>query len=150
MIAPMNSYTIGFTQKSAKSFFGLLKSCKATHIVDVRLNNSSQLAGFTKKNDLVYFLDDLLGWDYYHIPELAPTKDILDKYKKFKGSWDVYECEFMELMEKRRIDQTLDPKILANGCLLCSEHKPDQCHRRLVVDFLNSKWGSKINVVHLI
>ena len=137
----MKVYTIGFTQKSANQFFGLLRRENVKRVVDVRLNNTGQLAGFAKKDDLVFFLRELAGIDYIHVPELAPTQNILDAYKKHKGSWEVYEQEFLSLMEKRRIDQTVARDIIDGGCLLCSEHKPNHCHRRLVVDYLQQKWG---------
>ena len=137
----MKVYTIGFTQKSAKQFFDLLRQANVKRVVDVRLNNTGQLAGFAKKDDLVFFLRELGGIDYIHVPELAPTQDILDAYKKHKGSWEVYEREFLSLMEKRRIDQTVARDIIDGSCLLCSEHKPHYCHRRLVLDYLQKKWG---------
>jgi uncharacterized protein (DUF488 family) len=137
----MKVFTIGFTQKSAKHFFDLLRRANVKRVVDVRLNNTGQLAGFAKKDDLKFFLRELVEIDYIHVPELAPTQDILDTYKKHRGSWDVYEQEFLSLMEKRRIDQTVARDILDGGCLLCSEHKPHHCHRRLVLDYLQKKWG---------
>jgi uncharacterized protein (DUF488 family) len=137
----MKVYTVGFTQKSAEQFFDLLRRANVKRVVDVRLNNTGQLAGFSKKDDLVFFLRELGGIDYIHVPELAPTKDILDAYKKHKGSWEVYEQEFLSLMEKRHIDQTVAREVIDGGCLLCSEHKPHHCHRRLVVDYLQNKWG---------
>lgn len=145
----MNVYTIGFTQKSAERFFGLLRKADVHRVVDVRLNNSGQLAGFSKRTDLVFFLRELLGIEYVHVPELAPTKDILDVYKKHKGSWDVYEQEFFELMEKRTIDRTIARDVVDQGCLLCSEHKPHHCHRRLVVEYLDRKWGG-VEATHLV
>jgi uncharacterized protein (DUF488 family) len=137
----MNVYTIGFTQKSAQEFFGLLRSANVKRVVDVRLNNTGQLAGFSKHSDLIFFLREIGGIDYIHVPELAPTPDILDAYKKHKGSWSVYEQEFLSLMEKRRIDETVARDVIDQGCLLCSEHKPHHCHRRLVLDYLERKWG---------
>jgi uncharacterized protein (DUF488 family) len=137
----MKVYTIGFTQKSAQRFFDLLRNAHVKRVVDVRLNNTGQLAGFSKQDDLIFFLRELGGIDYVHVPELAPTQDILDAYKKHKGSWEVYEQEFLSLMEKRRIDQAVAREVIDQGCLLCSEHKPHHCHRRLVVDYLEQKWG---------
>lgn len=137
----MTVYTIGFTQKSAQQFFNLLRRANVKRVVDVRLNNSGQLAGFAKKDDLVFFLRELGGIGYIHVPELAPTQDILDAYKKHKGSWEVYEQEFLSLMEKRRIEDAVARDLIDQGCLLCSEHKPHHCHRRLVVDYLQRKWG---------
>lgn len=143
-------YTIGFTQKGAKSFFNLLKNSGAKRIVDVRLNNISQLAGFAKRDDLEYLAKEICHMGYIHIPELAPTKDILNAYKKHGGDWRVYEDKFINLMEKRAIEKTVKPEILDGGCLLCSEHRPHHCHRRLVAEYLNEKWGGNISVNHLI
>lgn len=143
-------YTIGFTKKSAAQFFTKLKISGAKRIVDVRLNNSSQLAGFAKHSDLVFFLKEINGMDYVHLPELAPTKDILDAYKKHKGDWGVYEVAFMGLMRKREIEKRVDPAVLDEGCLLCSEHEPHHCHRRLVAEYLNEEWGQNIAVKHLV
>lgn len=134
-------YTIGFTGKSAERFFKAIKSSGARRVVDVRLNNTSQLAGFSKRDDLEFFLRDICGLEYIHLPELAPTQSILDTYKKHKGSWAVYEQEFLSLMEKRRIDQTVARDVVDQACLLCSEDKPHHCHRRLVAEYLSSKWG---------
>lgn len=145
-------YTIGFTKKTAEVFFEKLKKSEADKIVDVRLNNVSQLAGFAKKNDLIYFLK-MVNMDYIHIPDMAPTKTILDDYKKNKGEWEVYEKQFIKLMESRSIEK-LDniQNILHQSCLLCSEHEPLHCHRRLVVEYLQRKWkaqGINVQIAHL-
>lgn len=145
----MKISTIGFTQKSAETFFTLLVSAGVKRVIDVRLNNNGQLAGFSKARDLKFFLRELHDIDYEHIPELAPTKDILDAYKKHGGDWSVYEYEFLNLMEQRSIDQSVSSDLLNQGCLLCSEHKPHHCHRRLVLEYLSSKWGG-ITVDHLL
>lgn len=142
-------YTIGFTKKTAAEFFEMLRKSGARRVVDVRLNNVSQLAGFSKKDDLQYFLKEIVGIDYIHQPLLAPTADILDAYKKHKGDWSIYEPAFLELMKKREIEKRIDPATIKGGCLLCSEDKPHHCHRRLVVDYLRSKWG-ELDVKHLI
>lgn len=144
----MNVYTIGFTQKTAKQFFETLKLSGIRRVLDVRLNNDSQLAGFSKKNDLSYFLEQIGRIEYAHVPVLAPTQDMLDAYKKGKGSWEAYEHRFISLMEERRIEEQLSPELLSEGCLLCSEHLPHQCHRRLVVEYLKKKWGN-IEIKHL-
>ena len=141
-------YTIGFTKKSANKFFDLLKNTSTKRVVDVRLNNVSQLAGFAKRDDLKFFLKEILDIDYVHLPELAPTKDILDAYKKNKGDWNVYEPAFLDLMKKREIEKRIDPEMIAGGCLLCSEDKPHHCHRRLVVEYLQEQWGG-LSVQHL-
>lgn len=145
----MNVYSIGFTKKSAESFFNLLRNEEIKNLIDVRLNNISQLAGFAKKNDLIFFLKELCTINYIHIPELAPTKDILDPYKKGTMSWEEYEDRFMNLMAKRRIEN-IDKEIIKDGCLLCSEHKPHHCHRRLVIDYLNNSWETKFEIKHLV
>ena len=147
-MAAIHTYTIGFTKKTAKSFFTKLREAGVQRVVDVRLNNSSQLAGFAKREDLEFFLKGLYGIDYVHLPELAPTKDILDEYKKNNGEWSVYEREFLELMDKRRIYESIPRDLIAGGCLLCSEHLPKHCHRRLVVEFLSQHWG-EIETTHL-
>ena len=144
----MKIYTIGFTQKSARKFFGMIKDSGAARVVDVRLNNVSQLAGFAKRDDLAFFSAAVCGVDYVHRPELAPTQEMLDSYKKHRNSWAVYEQQFLDLMESRKIETTIAPELLENGCLLCSEDKPHQCHRRLVAEYLREKWGG-IEIHHL-
>nr|WP_272840542.1 DUF488 domain-containing protein [Citrobacter freundii] len=145
----MKVYSIGFTEKSAEVFFKLIKSQNISTLVDVRLNNISQLSGFAKKNDLKYFLKEICDVDYLHIPDLAPTKEILDPYKKKNISWEVYEQKFLNLMAQRNIER-IDKKIIYNNCLLCSEHKPHHCHRRLVIEYLNKHWDTDLEVKHLI
>lgn len=145
----MKLFTIGFTKKSAEAFFTKLKRPGAKRVVDVRLNNVSQLAGFAKRNDLEFFLREICHMDYVHLPELAPTQDILDEYKKNKGDWAVYEQKFLELMRKREIEKRVDPAVIADGCLLCSEDKPHHCHRRLVAEYLKSHWGD-VEVAHIV
>lgn len=143
----MKLFTIGFTKTSAENFFRRLKSSGATKIVDVRLNNVSQLSGFAKRDDLKYFSRAICGVDYQHIPKLAPTKLMLDNYKKHKGNWDAYEKEFLDLMKQRRIEQ-LPKEALDGVCLLCSEDKPHHCHRRLVAEYLQEEWRD-VEIVHL-
>ncbi len=145
----MKVYTIGFTRKTAEGFFGKLTASGARRVVDVRLNNVSQLAGFAKKNDLIFFLKKICGMDYVHMPELAPTQDMLDEYKKNKGHWAVYEQRFLDLMRQRQIEQTVPKDLIAEGCLLCSEDKPHHCHRRLVAEYLNERWGG-VEIKHLV
>jgi uncharacterized protein (DUF488 family) len=144
----MNVFTMGFTKKSAETFFETLRSSGATHIVDVRLNNVSQLAGFTKARDLEYFLHQVCEMGYKHVPLLAPTKEILDQYRKQKGSWQTYEKDFLHLMAERRIEELIPPESLRDGCLLCSEDQPHFCHRRLVAEYLRRSWGD-IEIKHL-
>jgi uncharacterized protein (DUF488 family) len=141
-------FTIGFTKKSAHIFFEILRKSGAKRVVDVRLNNVSQLAGFTKKDDLAYFLKEICGMDYVHLPELAPTQDILDEFKKNHGEWGVYETSFLELMRQRHIEEKVSRDIIADGCLLCSEEKPNFCHRRLVAEYLQKHWRD-VEISHL-
>lgn len=144
----MRVWTIGFTKKTAREFFTKLKESGATRLVDVRLNNVSQLAGFAKRNDLEYFVHELSGMDYVHLPQLAPTQDILDAYKKDGGDWAEYERKFLSLMRAREIEKTVPRDVIAGGCLLCSEHKPHHCHRRLVAEYLRDAWGD-VEIDHL-
>ena len=135
-------------EEVCEKLFTKLHDAGVIRIVDVRLNNSSQLAGFAKRDDLEFFLKGLYGIEYIHVPELAPTKDILDAYKKNKGDWSVYEQQFLELMDKRRIQDSIPKELIARGCLLCSEHLPQYCHRRLVVEYLARHWGN-VETTHI-
>jgi uncharacterized protein (DUF488 family) len=144
----MKIFTIGFTKKSAETFFTRLKNSGAKRLIDVRLNNVSQLAGFTKKDDLRYFTTAICNMEYVHLPLLAPTQDILDAYKKRKGDWDVYERQFLDLMKERHIEDVASREMLDGGCLLCSEEKPHHCHRRLVAEYLRERWGN-VEIEHI-
>jgi len=138
-------FTIGFTKKSAETFFTRLQKADVKRLVDVRLNNVSQLAGFTKRDDLRYFTKTICAIDYVHRPELAPTAAILDAYKKVKnGDWNLYERQFLELMKDRRIEDSIPRELVDGGCLLCSEETPHHCHRRLVAEYLKEKWGDVV------
>ncbi len=145
----MDIYTIGFTKKNAVTFFGFIKSFNISTLIDVRLNNVSQLAGFAKKDDLKFFLKEICNTEYVHTPELAPTKEMLSAYKKGNMSWEMYEDQFLNLMAQRHIERLVKPAILENGCLLCSEHEPHLCHRRLVVEYLNNDSNLDLKVKHL-
>lgn len=140
--------TIGFTKKTAQRFFELLRNSGVERVVDVRLNNASQLAGFAKKEDLEWFLDQICGMQYVHLPILAPTKDLLRGYRQGSIGWDAYEATFMDLMRTRRVEDSIPKDLLNGGCLLCSEDQPHHCHRRLVAEYLNDHWGG-IEVEHL-
>jgi uncharacterized protein (DUF488 family) len=142
-------YTIGFTQSTAEHFFGRLGQAGVRRLLDVRLNNRSQLAGFAKAQDLPYLLRELVGASYEHQPLLAPTQELLDAYKRRKGAWSEYEREFLELMTERRIEEHLEPAEFAvPTALLCSEATSEHCHRRLVCDYLAGHW-SEIHATHL-
>lgn len=141
--------TIGFTQTTAKRFFERLVSAGVRSVFDVRLHNTSQLAGFAKADDLAYFLKQIGNIEYRHMPILAPEDGMLKEYKKNGGEWSIYERRFLDLMASRKIEDKLSPQLMDGVCLLCSESKPHHCHRRLVCDYLNSKWGNAMQVKHL-
>ncbi len=156
----MKIYTIGFTQKSAAEFFEALKSVGARRLVDVRLSNKSQLAGFANARDLPFYLQNTRGlppMEYDHRPELAPTKEILDAYRAVpltrkaaeqkSAAWATYERDFRALMQEREIEG-LDRGAIADAVLLCSEHEPERCHRRLVAEYLREHWGD-VDILHL-
>ena len=145
----MKLYTIGFTKKNAQEFFETLRSANVRRVIDVRLNNVSQLSGFAKRDDLAYFLKSICGIEYVHIPELAPTQEILDKYKKEKGTWSEYAQAFDSLMAHRKSIQSLDPNLLDQSCLLCSESLPEFCHRRLLAEALQKRFAD-LQVHHLV
>jgi uncharacterized protein (DUF488 family) len=144
-------YSIGFTQSTAERFFGRLKAAKIERLLDVRLNNRSQLAGFAKRDDLTFFLRELVGAAYEHEPLLAPTEDIFAGYKKQREMrWEEYERRFLALMRSRRIETRLDREAFqkTRTVLLCSEATPDRCHRRLVLEYLRQHWPD-LTPVHL-
>jgi uncharacterized protein (DUF488 family) len=141
--------TIGFTQSSAAHFFGRLIGAGVRKVLDVRLHNTSQLAGFAKAEDLAWFLRRLGDIDYVHEPLLAPTDAMLKGYRKEKRGWDDYEAQFRALMRERRIEEMFKPEGLDGSCLLCSEAAPHRCHRRLVCDYLNERWNGALDVRHL-
>ena len=144
----MMLFTIGFTKKSAEQFFETLRSSGTKRVIDVRLNNVSQLAGFSKKPDLAYFLEKICGIEYVHLPILAPTQNLLDAYRKEQSGWPAYERRFLALMQERQIEETVSRHVIADGCLLCSEDKPHHCHRRLVGEYLDRHWGD-VEIRHL-
>jgi uncharacterized protein (DUF488 family) len=143
-------YTIGFTQSTAERFFGRLNDAGVKLLLDVRLNNQSQLAGFAKRQDLPFFLRELCGASYAHEPMLAPDRALLDAYKKRRDMpWGEYEHRFLELMRQREVERRLDPASFAvPTALLCSEATPERCHRRLVIDYLARHWAD-VRAVHL-
>ena len=146
----MNLYTIGFTKKSAERFFSLLDENGVRRLIDIRLNPHGQLSGFSKQEDLAYFLDRLLGSEYHHLPNLAPTNEILTDYRK-DHKWDRYVLRFEALMDERNIPAALDKSLFLEApcCLLCSEDTPQRCHRRLVAERMTNNWP-EFEVVHLI
>jgi uncharacterized protein (DUF488 family) len=149
MNEPVDLFTIGFTKKNAEQFFEILIKADVKCVIDTRLNNVSQLAGFAKQKDLKYFLFKLGGIEYIHLLDLAPTKDILDDYKNKRISWKDYEEKFNALITERKIEKKVSLKLLDSGCLLCSEAKPHYCHRRLVAEYLQQRLDTAIKVHHL-
>ena len=141
-------FTIGFTKKNAETFFGRLKESGVVKLIDIRLNNDSQLAGFTKKYDLIYFLKIICECDYVHEPLLAPTKEILDAYKKKEITGTEYEKRFNDLLISRKAHTLMSSSELHMACLLCSEPTPDKCHRRLVAEFFKHSFED-IEIIHL-
>jgi len=141
----MEIYSIGFTQKSASEFFGALKTHGIERLLDVRLNNTSQLAGFAKQADLPYFLREICGAAYEHEPLLAPTQEILDAFKKHKGSWDVYTEAYLALIRSRKVETVLSRESFQKRTvLLCSEPTAEHCHRRLALEYLQEHWKDVI------
>lgn len=143
-------YTIGFTKKSAEQFFELLKKNKVKTLVDIRISNSSQLAGFAKGDDLKYFVKTICGIDYKHITDFAPTKDLLDKWRKEKITWEQYTEIYTNLLKDRGILRKYGINIFDNACFLCSEETPKLCHRRLLVEYLKEHSIEEITIKHLI
>ena len=145
----MEIYTIGFTKKSAAKFFETLKRAGIKCLIDIRLNNQSQLAGFTKQEDLRYFLEKICKIKYIHDIRLAPTKELIQEYREKKMSWEVYENRFIELLKERQIIKSISKNQFNRPTvLLCSEDKPDYCHRRIVAEFICRDWDN-VSIVHL-
>ncbi len=147
----MKIFTIGFTKKTAQKFFELLKDSKIDTLIDVRLNNTSQLAGFAKMPDIEYFLKKIIGIKYIHDDTFAPTEKLLKDYKNRVISWEFYEETFNNIMKSRKIDEYILNKYSdfqdENICLLCSEDMPQKCHRGLVAHYFENLFN--ITVVHL-
>jgi uncharacterized protein (DUF488 family) len=144
----LNVFTIGFTQKPAERFFGLLREARVERVLDVRLHTQSQLAGFAKRDDLRFFLATIAGIDYLHLPDLAPTQQLLHAYRERQLSWDDYARAYRALLVERDVLPKLSRTLVEGGCFLCSEHLPDRCHRRLLVEHLAEQWPD-VRVTHL-
>lgn len=145
---PITVFTIGFGQKPAREFFRILQAAGVRRVVDVRLNNVSQLAGFTKRDDLAYFLEAIAGIGYAHHPELAPTKQMLDAYRAGKVDWKTHEQRIRQLLSERAVERTLSSGDMDHACLLCSEPEPEHCHRGIVAEYLRQQWDN-VTVRHL-
>ena len=144
----MQVFSIGFTRTSAEHFFGRLKEAGVHRILDVRLSNTSQLAGFAKRDDLEYFAHSLAGIDYVESPLLAPDAALREAWRGGKLQWPDFASRYRTLLAERQVEQRLDPALLEGGCLLCSEATPEHCHRRLAVEYLQGHWP-KLRVLHL-
>ena len=142
-------YTIGFTEKPAEVFFGLLKDAGVKKIIDTRINNVSQLAGFAKGSDLKYFAQEIAGITYEHNVDLAPTKELLSLYREKKLTWEEYSDAYLNLLDNRKIAQKINIEKLHENCLLCSEHTPEKCHRRLLAEYLKHV-REEVSIIHLI
>jgi uncharacterized protein (DUF488 family) len=147
-VIQLKLFTIGFTKKTARDFFEILKKNRVQRLIDIRLNNSSQLAGFSKGSDLEYFLHEICGIKYDHQTNLAPTEELLKGYQKGEVTWDAYEKVYLELLEKRNVLQKNESVMFDHACLLCSEATPERCHRRLLAEYLRSHWND-VEIIHL-
>jgi uncharacterized protein (DUF488 family) len=142
-------YTIGFTKKSAKEFFESLRHSGARHLLDIRLHNTSQLAGFTKRDNLRYFLRQIVNIEYHEMPILAPEDSFLNEYRK-SGNWANFEQSYLELIRQRQVERQIDPVLFEDGVvLLCSEAEPDHCHRRLAAEYLARSMLVEAHIEHL-
>ena len=148
-MATQKIYTIGFTGKSAQEFFDLLNSTDARYLADTRLNNNSQLAGFTKKGNIEYFVQKLTSLEYIELPPLTPEKEMFQQYRK-DGDWELYESRYINLLEARLAVETIDRALLDDGViLLCSERTPEKCHRRLAAEYLKANRFPEVEIFHL-
>lgn len=146
-LSTLDIYTMGFAGWKASEFFEALRKNNIRHLIDVRINNTTQLAGYTKRDDLNYFLQAILGITYRHEPLLAPTENLLKEYRQRDISWEEYSARFLELMKARQIEDVLEEATFdVPTVLLCSEHTQEYCHRRLVVEYLNEQWGDVISL----
>jgi uncharacterized protein (DUF488 family) len=142
-------HTIGFTKKSAAEFFEILRRAGIRRLIDVRLNNTSQLAAFAKRDDLQFFLRELCQAEYCHEPALAPSEEVLDDYKKKRISWEEYETRYVDLLIDRAAEKAVDRRLFdVPAVLLCSEPTAEHCHRRLAAEYLAGKWGD-VKIIHL-
>jgi uncharacterized protein (DUF488 family) len=141
--------TIGFTNKSAQKFFELLKKNEVKKIIDTRINNTSQLSGFAKGSDLAYFAKEIGNMDYLHKLDFAPTKELLEKYRKGIITWEEYETEYLNLLDTRKVGNKINVEELHQNCLLCSEHTPEKCHRRLLAEYIKAHFNN-VEIIHLV
>jgi len=143
-------YTIGFTKKSAEQFFNLLRDNHVKQLVDIRISNSSQLAGFAKGKDLAFFVNEICHIPYKHIADFAPTKELLDQWHKQEVSWSEYETIYAKMLKDRDVLVKYGVKSFDGSCFLCSEDTPEQCHRRLLAEYMQKHSSEKVNIIHLL
>lgn len=142
-------YTIGFTKKSAEQFFNLLREHHVRQLVDVRISNSSQLAGFAKGKDLAFFVHEICHIPYWHNTDFAPTKELLERWHKHEITWNEYEAIYNKMLDDRKIIGKYDVKSLDCACFLCSEDTTEFCHRRLLVEYLQKHSSEEVAIIHL-
>ena len=145
----MNLYTIGFTGKSAEQFFTLVSETKASRLIDIRINRTSQLAGFAKEQDLKFFIPELTNMDYVVREDLAPTKDLLASYRRQDIAWEQFAERYEQLLRERVLQNALSREDFSNSILLCSEKEPEKCHRTLLANILIEQFPS-LEIVNLI
>lgn len=143
-------YTIGFTKKSAEQFFSLLRANNVKQLIDVRINNSSQLSGFAKGKDLEFFAKEICHIPYKHVTDFAPTKELLDKWHKQEVSWEKYEDIYTSLLKKRDILKKYGVKQYNGACFLCSEETTENCHRRLLAEYMQKHSAEEVKIIHLL
>lgn len=143
-------YTIGFTKKSAEHFFNLLRDNNVKQLVDVRISNNSQLAGFAKGKDLEFFVNEICHIPYKHITDFAPSKELLDQWHKQEVSWDEYQTIYTGMLKERNILRKYGVKCFDGSCFLCSEDTPEQCHRRLLAEYMEKNCKEQVKIIHLI
>jgi uncharacterized protein (DUF488 family) len=142
-------FTIGFAGKSAERFFQLLRDNGVQKIIDTRLYPSSQLSGFAKGKDLKFFLKEVANISYEHKIDFAPTEDLLSRYRSKQLNWKQYESEYIAILKERDVTKSLNPQALHQSCLLCSEHSPENCHRKQLAEYLANQLNG-ISIIHLI
>ena len=143
-------YTIGFTKKSAEQFFNLLRDNDIKQLIDVRISNSSQLAGFAKGKDLEFFVKEICHIPYKHIIDFAPSKELLDQWHKQEVTWEEYVKVYTDLLKDRDVLRKYGVKSFDGSCFLCSEDTPEQCHRRLLAEYFKKHSADPVKIVHLI
>lgn len=143
-------FTIGFTKKSAEHFFTLIRDNQVKQLIDVRISNSSQLAGFAKGKDLEFFTKEICHISYKHMTDFAPTKDLLDKWHKHEVSWEEYETIYTGILKERGIMRHYGVSQFDNACFLCSEETPEQCHRRLLTEYFKQHSTEEVKIIHLL